>query len=73
MKIEEGEQIFGKRWDEWTPEEKKEFVSCLEPNDVWVPACLSMAAKYYCSLSYRMRNHMEMLAGNTAYIKKNGP
>lgn len=41
MDIEEGEVIFGKRWNQWTDEEWLEFLGCVTPKQLGVPAILS--------------------------------
>lgn len=33
MTVEEGEEIFGKRWNYWSRDEQREFVRALDPND----------------------------------------
>jgi hypothetical protein len=61
MQIEAGEIIFGKRWDEWTEEEKQEFVSVMEPEDMGYPIYLNLALKYQGQLPVAGRRHLESL------------
>ena len=46
MTVEEGEKEFGKRWPEWTVEEKKRFVSKLEVSQIRNPLCLRLVSEH---------------------------
>jgi hypothetical protein len=51
MKIEEGEHIFGKRWNLWTPEERREFARALEVDDLKYPIYLNFAFDFLSEVS----------------------
>ena len=46
MTVEEGEKEFGKRWPEWTVEEKKRFVSKLDSESGILPLCLRLVSEH---------------------------
>lgn len=58
MTIEEGEALFGKRWNAWTEAEQREFCSVLEPGNVHNPGCLAMACRYPRSVSDEVRRYL---------------
>ena len=47
MKIEEAEAIFGKRWNQWTEEENREFASVLQADELVYPIYLNFGMKYF--------------------------
>lgn len=68
MKIEEGEAIFGKRWADWSEAERREFVSCLEANEINFPLVINWALHYADSLQPKalqwLENILERSRGN---------
>ena len=42
MRIEDAEQVFGKRWNLWDEQECREFVSVLTEEELKVPGCLKL-------------------------------
>lgn len=46
-KIEETEQVFGKRWNRWNEAELLEFLEALEPEDLNHPLIIRWCRKYH--------------------------
>jgi hypothetical protein len=46
VQIEEGETIFGKRWNLWTQEERREFARALEVQDLKYPIYFNFALEF---------------------------
>ncbi len=46
MRIEDAEEIFGRRWYTWSEKEKKEFVSCMTLEEATIPDCLMILSEY---------------------------
>ena len=65
MLIEDGELVFGKRWDEWTKAERHEFCSVMEPEDLRSPLYIDWAMQYTEYLSQETRDYLDELRGNT--------
>lgn len=51
MTIEEGEEVFGRRWNHWTDGERAEFAKVLEPGNLLNAGCLAMAHKHFAILT----------------------
>ena len=47
MTIEEGEAVFGKRWNPWTKEEQIEFVKALDGTEPRYPIYLDLACLHW--------------------------
>ena len=61
MRIEEAEEIIGRRWQYWTDQEILEFVQAMEPSDLVYPLYLDWAVKHYGELSRVSRDHLARL------------
>jgi len=46
MTVEEGEEVFGKRWNLWTPEERRQFVSVMDRSNMGNPLCLRLICEH---------------------------
>ena len=56
MRIEEGEAIFGKRWNYWTDEEQAQFMSVITIEELLTPLCLNWAIKHETRLPPEVRD-----------------
>lgn len=61
MKVEDAEQVFGKRWNDWDRRETIEFVQVLEPCDLNIPFTLRLAVEFYFDLTAESRKYIESL------------
>lgn len=51
MSIEDAEEIFEKRWNLWSEEERQEFVSALDAEDSMTPLVLTLCFSHPHSVS----------------------
>lgn len=58
MTIEEGEEIYGKRWSKWTKEERAEFAKVLEPKNLRVPGAIALACDNFGVLSEDCKKYL---------------
>jgi hypothetical protein len=58
MKIEDGEVVFGKRWNQWTPDEWREFARVLEVTDMGYPIYLNCAMNYIDEVSTEVHDFL---------------
>jgi len=61
--IEQGEEIFEKRWSCWSRDEVMEFVQVLEPDDLNMPLLLNWSLEYRAFLQPRTFEYLENLVG----------
>lgn len=46
MNVEEGEKVFGKRWNEWSEQQRIEFVKALDGTEPCYPIYLNLCCMY---------------------------
>lgn len=61
MTIEDAEAIYGKRWNYWSQDEIKQFMSQMEPKDMNTPLLLRWAFEYEEWLNPACKKHFDEL------------
>ena len=54
-KVEEAEVVFGKRWNDWTQAEQKEYVATLAIEDIRVPLNINLAMNHFECLPFAVQ------------------